>query len=243
MASKANSGNNSEKPQINLSLVLAEIEQFRAEMRRFDVQLRNIASQLRREHQIESSPQRHNNVPDMSAIYETLDAVTLADLEPKPRNKFSLNFDVKCYKPEEVQVTLSGSTVHVHARHEEPTQNGHIFREINRQHVIPEDVNIAAMKTNISCDGVLTIEAPYLDPQSLEDVMSSSQKAKLQSGRDNTAPHNLSRDGYLTIEPLYMDPVSLQESMTSSQIAGDTEVTEVTVHHTGTTTTNTESLL
>lgn len=74
--------------------------------------------------------------------------------------KFKLQFDVRQFKPEEINVKTAGNTLSVHAKHEEKDQGKSVFREYNRQYVIPKDVHSEQLSSKLSTDGVLTIEAP-----------------------------------------------------------------------------------
>ena len=74
--------------------------------------------------------------------------------------KFKLQFDMRQFKPEEIQVKTAGNTLSVHAKHEEKDQGKSAFREYNRQYVVPKDVHPEQLASKLSTDGVLTIEAP-----------------------------------------------------------------------------------
>ena len=74
--------------------------------------------------------------------------------------KFKLQFDVRQFKPEEITVKTAGNSLSVHAKHEEKDQGKSVFREYNRQYVIPKDVHSEQLTSKLSTDGVLTIEAP-----------------------------------------------------------------------------------
>ena len=48
----------------------------------------------------------------------------------------------------------------VHAKHEEKSDNRSVYREYNREFLLPKGVNPEAIKSSLSKDGVLTVEAP-----------------------------------------------------------------------------------
>lgn len=47
----------------------------------------------------------------------------------------------------------------VHAKHEEKSENRSVYREYNREFLLPKGVNPEAIKSSLSKDGVLTVEA------------------------------------------------------------------------------------
>lgn len=74
--------------------------------------------------------------------------------------KFQLQFDVRQFKPEEIQVRTAGNQLTVHAKHDEKDPNKAVFREYNRSYILPKDVNPERLSSKLNVDGVLTIEAP-----------------------------------------------------------------------------------
>lgn len=48
----------------------------------------------------------------------------------------------------------------VHAKHEEKSENRSVYREYNREFLLPKGTNPEHIKSQLSKDGVLTIEAP-----------------------------------------------------------------------------------
>ncbi|XP_003693977.1 alpha-crystallin B chain-like isoform X3 [Apis florea] len=56
----------------------------------------------------------------------------------------------------------SGETLadEVHAKHEEKTESKSVYREYNREFLLPKGTNPESIKSSLSKDGVLTVEAP-----------------------------------------------------------------------------------
>jgi len=52
------------------------------------------------------------------------------------------------------------SFVQVHAKHEEKTESKSVYREYNREFLLPKGTNPESIKSSLSKDGVLTVEAP-----------------------------------------------------------------------------------
>lgn len=77
-----------------------------------------------------------------------------------------LRFDVSQYAPEEIVVKTVDNKLLVHAKHEEKTDTKSVYREYNREFLLPKGCNPELIKSSLSKDGVLTVDAP-LPPQAL----------------------------------------------------------------------------
>ena len=71
-----------------------------------------------------------------------------------------LRFDVTQYAPEEIVVKTVDNKLQVNAKHEEKSENRSVFREYKREFLLPQGVNPEAIRSSLSKDGVLTVEAP-----------------------------------------------------------------------------------
>jgi len=71
-----------------------------------------------------------------------------------------LRFDVSQYTPEEIVVKTVDNKLLVHAKHEEKTESKSVYREYNREFLLPKGTNPEHIKSSLSKDGVLTVEAP-----------------------------------------------------------------------------------
>lgn len=77
------------------------------------------------------------------------------------KNEVRINLDVQQFKPEELKVRISDGFIVVEGKHEERSdQHGFISRQFTRRYKIPENVDEAAITSNLSSDGVLTLKAP-----------------------------------------------------------------------------------
>nr|AHE77374.1 small heat shock protein [Lissorhoptrus oryzophilus] len=78
------------------------------------------------------------------------------------KNKFQAHVDVQQFRPEEIKVKVANdNTITVEGKHEEKRDDhGFISREFVRKYVLPRDCNVQEMKSKLSSDGVLVIEAP-----------------------------------------------------------------------------------
>jgi len=71
-----------------------------------------------------------------------------------------LRFDVSQYAPEEIVLKTVDNKLLVHAKHEEKTETKSVYREYNREFLLPTGVNPELIRSSLSKDGVLTVEAP-----------------------------------------------------------------------------------
>jgi len=80
--------------------------------------------------------------------------------EDGQEKKLKLRFDVAQYTPEEIVVKTVDNKLLVHAKHEEKTETKSVYREYNREFLLPKGTNPEMIRSSLSKDGVLTIEAP-----------------------------------------------------------------------------------
>lgn len=71
-----------------------------------------------------------------------------------------LRFDVSQYQPEEIVVKTVDNKLQVHAKHEEKSENRSVYREYNREFLMPKGTNPESIRSSLSKDGVLTVETP-----------------------------------------------------------------------------------
>ncbi|XP_014253813.1 alpha-crystallin A chain-like [Cimex lectularius] len=79
------------------------------------------------------------------------------------KDGFKVNLDVQQFKPEELKVKVENDMVVIDGKHEERSdEHGFISRQFTRKYRIPKDVDVNALKSNLSSDGVLSLHAPKL---------------------------------------------------------------------------------
>ncbi|WAR30768.1 HSPB2-like protein [Mya arenaria] len=64
--------------------------------------------------------------------------------------KFQLQFDMRQFKPEEIQVRTAGNQLTVSAKHDEKDPNKSMFREYNRSYVLPKDVHPERLSSKLN---------------------------------------------------------------------------------------------
>ncbi|XP_014227292.1 protein lethal(2)essential for life-like [Trichogramma pretiosum] len=78
-------------------------------------------------------------------------------------NEFRVHLDVQQFKPEEIEVSVDEERRHlvIKAKHEEKKdEHGLISRQFVRRYALPERAELDRVASEISSDGVLTIQAP-----------------------------------------------------------------------------------
>ncbi|XP_055338546.1 heat shock protein beta-6-like [Paramacrobiotus metropolitanus] len=71
-----------------------------------------------------------------------------------------LRFDVSEYRPEEISVKTVDSKLKVHAKHEQKGDGKSVYREYNREFLLPKGTDPELIRSTLSKDGILTVEAP-----------------------------------------------------------------------------------
>ncbi|KAM7174882.1 heat shock protein 30C-like [Macrochelys suwanniensis] len=92
-----------------------------------------------------------------------------AGVEPRSqgKEKYQLSMDVSGFSPAELLVRLDGRKLTVTGKHEKETESeagvcSREYREIRRETLLPEDVNVQDVLCSLAQDGQLCIEAPHL---------------------------------------------------------------------------------
>lgn len=98
--------------------------------------------------------------PTSNTVSKLDDMKTMYDVDESGKGSFKIRFDVKEFKPEEVQVKIQQNKLIVQARHEEKAANTSVTRQYSRQVDIPSTVDEDKMQCILSNDGVLSVEAP-----------------------------------------------------------------------------------
>lgn len=72
----------------------------------------------------------------------------------------SIRFDVRSYEPDQIVVKTVDNLLTVHAKLEQNGPHSSLRREYNREFLLPEGTKLELIRSTLSADGVLTIEAP-----------------------------------------------------------------------------------
>ncbi|CAL1297284.1 unnamed protein product [Larinioides sclopetarius] len=89
-----------------------------------------------------------------------IDSSGLSEVKNEPDN-FKVMLNVSHFKPNEIDVKTVDNSIVIHGKHEEKTdEHGFISREFTRRYQLPEGTDPETVKSSLSPNGVLTIEAP-----------------------------------------------------------------------------------
>ncbi|KAL6725275.1 hypothetical protein Aduo_007338 [Ancylostoma duodenale] len=75
-------------------------------------------------------------------------------------NKMEILLNVSKYKPEELTVNLDGRTLTIEGKQEVDKDGEYSMRSFKQQLELPEDIAMDSIKSSLSGDGQLSIEAP-----------------------------------------------------------------------------------
>ncbi|EFO83198.1 hypothetical protein CRE_18317 [Caenorhabditis remanei] len=76
--------------------------------------------------------------------------------------KFAVNLNVSQFKPEELKINLEGRRLSIQGEHDVSNERGSSRQSFSRVILLPEDVDITSVDSNLSDNGHLVIEAPKL---------------------------------------------------------------------------------
>lgn len=103
------------------------------------------------------------------------DKMAAADGAAAGQKELKLRFDVSQYSPEEIVVKTVDNKLLVHAKHEEVSGGNSVFREYNREFLLPSGTDPETIRSSLSKDGVLTVEAPLPQSAITQDTSSPSK--------------------------------------------------------------------
>lgn len=99
---------------------------------------------------------------------------------------FRVSFDVSQFEPHEISVRAQNQNLIVHAKHEETGSEKNVSREFSRQVVIPSNVNPETLRSTLSNDGILQVEADL--PAPAYDQLRDDRTPRVQGA---TGPRDL----------------------------------------------------
>ncbi|XP_028894025.2 heat shock protein beta-1 isoform X2 [Zeugodacus cucurbitae] len=137
-------------------------ERFDAEMRKMEEEMNKFRHELMsREANFFETSSAQNSLsrpaPRQNYISDISSPLIQEDGDSK---MLKLRFDVSQYAPEEIVVKTVDQKLMVHAKHEEKSDTKSVYREYNREFLLPKGVNPESIRSSLSKDGVLTVEAP-----------------------------------------------------------------------------------
>ncbi|KAL6725270.1 hypothetical protein Aduo_007334 [Ancylostoma duodenale] len=82
-------------------------------------------------------------------------------------NKLAISLNVKNFKPEELKVDLDGRVLRIEGKQEVQEKDGYSMRTFVREWALPENVDVEKIKSSMTEDGHLSIEAPKMTKPSI----------------------------------------------------------------------------
>ncbi|XP_055331728.1 uncharacterized protein LOC129583786 [Paramacrobiotus metropolitanus] len=102
--------------------------------------------------------------PNLGSLVDRSYPVMPQFVEESGRKLARFHFDVGGFKPEDVSITIADNKAIITAKHEDKGEDHHAIREFRRMVQIAQGVQFEQMKSRLTPDGVLTIEAPFNPP-------------------------------------------------------------------------------
>nr|CAD7406937.1 unnamed protein product [Timema cristinae] len=86
-------------------------------------------------------------------------------------NTYRVNLDVQGFKPEEINVSVKDKILTIKAKMERSSEDGSkYFQEVIREFTLPENVEQDTMKSYLTDEGVLTLEAECKPGEKLKEL-------------------------------------------------------------------------
>lgn len=114
-------------------------------------------------------------------VFPTIEAQTSPASEPGKPGKYCLRIDLgEGFTPEDIKVNLKDRMLTIHAKLEKKSEEGRLYQEVTRSFALPENINPEEVKSLLTPEGILTIEAPLPEveaPQPKEIPISIDAKS------------------------------------------------------------------
>ena len=113
---------------------------------------------------------------------------------------FRVSLDVQQFTPDELDVRVVDGDVLIHAKHESrEDEQGSISREFTRRYKLPDDVDPESVKSALSQEGVLTVEAPRkraneIEGQKVPIKFDSPKSPAVEGAGASAAPSDASKE-------------------------------------------------
>jgi len=83
-------------------------------------------------------------------------------VEGEKENKYQLNLYMgENFKPEDVKISLKDRVLTIEAKAEVKDENSRFYQEVSRSFLLPEKADLNELKTVLTPDGILKLEAPF----------------------------------------------------------------------------------
>jgi len=86
-------------------------------------------------------------------------------------DKYTINVDMTGFRPDDIKVSVKDRVLTIRAKMEAKADDGsHLSQQVERQYTLPDSVDMEALRSALSSDGVLTIQAPQALPDPPKDI-------------------------------------------------------------------------
>jgi HSP20 family molecular chaperone IbpA len=138
--------------------------------RQLDQQMRNLQREM--DHMASHAQQHFNMSPLNFREAEANNMMNPVVTDKDGTKKIQYKLDVRQFKPEEITLKTKDNQLEVHAKHEEKTEHGNVYREYHRMCTLPKELDPHTLTSKLGNDGVLSIEAPL--PKALQAAKESN---------------------------------------------------------------------
>ncbi|PAV62800.1 hypothetical protein WR25_23430 isoform B [Diploscapter pachys] len=115
-----------------------------------------------------------------SANITNLNAATDVGQIVNDDKTFGVRMDVSHFRPEQLKVNLDNRMLTIEGEQEDKSEHGYSKRSFTRKFLLPEDVDVTAVKSHLSEQGVLSIEGP-------KKAVSAGRAIPIETGKKHEA--------------------------------------------------------
>ncbi|CAH8827819.1 unnamed protein product [Trichobilharzia szidati] len=147
------------------------------------------------EHQVQDIKNQicANDIPSIGVLNDYLkDAYEIGE---DGKLRFKVRFDVNGFQPEDIQLSLDDNYIKVQAKKEIKTNNSCTSREFCRIVGLPKTINPNELKSSLTSDGVLMLEAPVSVPENQAITFNNNGQIAIQP--------NTSQDNALVVKGVH----------------------------------------
>lgn len=95
------------------------------------------------------------------------------------KEKFAVELCVEGFKPEELSVNLKETELSIEGKHDERDEQGaRVQRHFVRKYILPDNVDLDAVVSQLTPEGVLSVTAPKLASPKLKNIPISQVEKK-----------------------------------------------------------------
>lgn len=193
-------------------MVIAQIDLYQYKEEEIDVEVRDMKIYVKGRHVTErengfdaSEFERFYSVPegvDSSRVSTRYTEGMLRIEAPRPKReaqprkiaggeiisddeKFQIVLDVSHYRPEEIEVKVSGDDLIINGKQETEEKGRCVTRQFTRNFKLPRDVNLSSVKSRVGKDGYLYVYArkeASFDEERIVNILVNGRRSPIRKG-------------------------------------------------------------